>query len=621
MFFSRLIAIMAIILSLLVGDIQGLRAQVGELDLQMLVDVSDRTTGNDDQQTRYGALRLLLELLPESGYAAIWGYGETVTPLVQHGRSNTLWKTQAALLTSALPGGGNASDLNAALEQAMADGIDATARERHVLVISDGAIGPADNPAEGQTMAATLTTTLSGRLRAQGYRVSVLLLPAASDQASFESALQDLSVQTGGRSLRVVDFGSLEFALAALLDALIAQERLPIAPDQGFVVEQGLDEMTLLRLRQPGDEILTLTDPGGSEYTRLTPNIGFRWQVGANYDLVTFQHPRGGRWYLAPEAAAQAIVLARGGITPRILGLPAMIFPGELKTFALEMGSASGRITDRQFLDLLEIEADVISPSGRSAVPVQMTSDGQYQLQLLAAENQGDYRLQVRVRGPTFERIVTIPFSIRNPISLRLMPDSGAGTVWFTMTAADIVPEQMQVQAVATRPMLGAEPLEVTKFPGGLWKVALSGAPGLVELTLDITGKQLNGNSFSIQTKPVVITQPVLTGKYYSFAIDGSERGNRLIIDVDSDQATGAADILAETTPDPLKGPVEQAQPEFELPLWFVAALAPINLLVGFAVFFLLTLPGIPERFFDALGQLQTSLETADSPPEEPATG
>ena len=116
--------------------------------------------------------------------------------------------------------------------------------------------------------------------------------------------------------------------------------------------------------------------------------------------------------------------------------------------------------------------------------------------------------------GPTFERITTVPFSIRNPISLRLMPDSSVGTVWFMMTAADVLPEQMHVEAIATRPMLGAERLEVTEFPGGLWNIGLSGASGFVELTLGITFKQLNKNDFTIQTKPVVITQPVLSTKH-----------------------------------------------------------------------------------------------------------
>lgn len=620
-FIIRSMAILAIIFPILLTKSQDAAAQAQPLDLRVLVDVSAGMASNDAQQARYGALRLLLELLPETGYAGIWGYAEATQLLVPHGRSDSVWKSQAELLTTALPAAGSSSDLNSALEQAIAGATETMRADRHLLVISDGAVGPAADPSRGGAMAAELTGAVSARLRAGGYRVTVLLLPGKDDSTHFGAALRDLSVQTGGRFLRIEDFGSVEFALAALVDSLIAPERLPFAADQGFVIEQGLAEMTLLRMRGPGDENPTLTDPNGVEYNRLSPNIGFRWLVGANYDLVTFQQPRGGRWYLSPEAGSEAIVLARGGVTPRILGLPAMIFPGELKSFALEIDSASGRVTDPEFLDLLRVEADVISPTSRSPVPVQKLPDGRYQLDLLAAETQGEYRLQVQVFGPTFERISTVPFSIRNPISLRLMPDSSVGTVWFTMTAADVLPEQMQVEAIATRPMLGAERLEVTKFPGGLWKIALNGAPGLVELTLDIKGKQLNGNDFSIQTKPVVITQPVLSAKHYSFAIDGSEMGNRLILDSGGEARAVVEEAFAMRAAEQISAPADQTEPEFELPMWFVAALAAINFLVGFAVFFLLMLPGIPERFFASLGELQELLEAEESSAGEAAAG
>jgi hypothetical protein len=47
-----------------------------------------------------------------------------------------------------------------------------------------------------------------------------------------------------------------------------------------------------------------------------------------------------------------------------------------------------------------------------------------------------------------------------------------------------------------------------------------------------------------------------------------------------------------------------------------VAALAPVNLLVGFALFFLLTVPGLPDR-----SELQGLLEAQDAPEAEAAVG
>ena len=250
-------------------------------------------------------------------------------------------------------------------------------------------------------------------------------------------------------------------------------------------------------------------------------------------------------------------------------------------------------------------------------MPIVRTPGGGYQLQLLAEQSQGEYQLQIRITGPTFERLTTVPFSIRNPISLRLMPDSGPGSIWFTMTSVDIVPQQMRVEAMATRPMLGAEPLEVTQFPGGLWKIALTGPPGLVELTLDIEGKHLNGNDFSIQTKPLVVTQPIMSGKFYSFDIHGTEVSNQLILESAAATDTPAQQPLVQSPQ--TRPPAETAAESeiFELPLWFVAALAPVNLLVGFAVFFLLTPVTLPERFLGELARLQALLsEDSETAPQ-----
>lgn len=121
------------------------------------------------------------------------------------------------------------------------------------------------------------------------------------------------------------------------------------------------------------------------------------------------------------------------------------------------------------------------------------------QLKLLADRVQGDYQLRVQVIGPTFGRVVNVPFSIRNPIALRVVPGSENGVVWLAVSAGDLAPEQMNISAMATRPMLGAEQLKAEAFPGGLWKISLNGPPGILELSLEITCNTLNKNSFTIQ--------------------------------------------------------------------------------------------------------------------------
>ena len=575
--------------------------------MRLLVDVSDRMRNADPQQVRAGAVDLLVQLLPEDAYAGIWTYARFVNMSVAHGRSNRLWKTQAGTIAQELPAVGGAANLLAAINAATWDLDSDSGRQRHLVLVTDGSIRTGDGAAADEAAADELIRAVIPQLRAAGYRVSVLLLPGLAQQEIDDSPVRLLAEATNGVFTEVVDPSALHTALVALFDGLVQPERIPIAADQGFVVEQGLAEMTVLRLRQGTDEALTLTDPNGRVYSRHSANVGFRWKVGRDYDLVTFLQPRGGRWYFAPDAGPGALVLAENGLSPHVVGLPAMVFPGELKTFRLELNSAAGPIIDKDFLNLLDIRADVITDSETRAVPVVREDGGAYQLQLLADYVQGDYQLRVQVSGPTFERVINVPFSIRNPIAMRVVPGGTSGVVWLAMSAGDLAPGDMTISAIATRPMLGAEQLKAESFPGGLWKIPLNGDPGLLELSLEISGKRLNGNSFSVQTKPIVVTLPVLSGKRYSFDMEGTEVGAQFL------PAARAAEVpIASVSERPLSEP-EQQELEFDLPLWFVSLLAPLNLLVGFAVFFLVASPRRPDAFLASVSELQALVSEPQS--------
>lgn len=601
---SSLRRIQSIILTVVCFSVQGYAeaaqpSQAGQIDVRLLVDVSDRMRNADPQQVRAGAIDLLVQLLPEDAYAGIWTYARFVNMSVAHGRSNRLWKTQAGTIAQELPAVGGAANLPEAINAATWDLGSEPGRERHLVLVTDGSIRTGEGAAADEAAADALARTVLPQLRAAGYRVSVLLLPGSAQSEVDDNPVRQLAEATDGIFTEVADPSGLHAALVALFDGLVQPEHIPIAADQGFVVEQGLEEMTVLRLRQRPDEALTLTDPNGRVYSRHSANVGFRWKVGRDYDLVTFSNPPGGRWYFAPDAGPGALVLAENGLSPRVVGLPAMVFPGELKTFRLDLNSAAGAITDPDFLNLLDIKADVITDSGTEAVPVVRENGGPYQLQLLADYGQGDYQLRVQVSGPTFQRVVNVPFSIRNPIALRVVPGGENGVVWLAMSAGDLAPGDMTISAIATRPMLGAEPLNAESFPGGLWKIPLSGDPGILELSLEISGKRLNGNRFSIQTKPIVVTLPVLAGKRYSFDMDGAEVGAQFLPTAQAAEAP-VARTRQSTLPEP-----EGKEAAFELPLWFVSLLAPLNLLVGFAVFFLVASPRRADAFLASVSELQ----------------
>jgi len=579
------------------------------LDLRVVIDVSRQMADADPEGVRANAVELLTQTLPDEAYAGVWTYARYVNMLIAHGRADRLWKTQAVLQSQRLPAAGAGANLAAAIGEATWDLSSTRQRQRHMLVISDGALRTAEGRPLGDAAIGSLLEDLLPALLAAGYRVHVLELPWREPGEDSPGVLRELARTTGGVHREVADLGQLEPAMLEVVQVLEPQARLPVAADQGFLVEQGLDEMTVLRLRTRANDELMLIDPTGQRYSRQTANVGFRWQVGDGYDLVTFAQPRGGRWYFSPDTGAEARVLVLGGLEPAIAGLPAMVFPGELKNFRLDL-SADGRpLTDPEFLDLLEVRAEIVSPGGSVPVPVTRKPSGYFELSYLAARKQGRYRLRVDLDGPTFQRRMVIPFTIHNPISLRILPGDNGGVIWLALTAGDIAPGTTTVKAMATRPMQGATQLPVESFPGGLWKISLSGA-GVLELSLDISGKQLNGNDFSIPLKPVVITLPVLSGKRLDFDLDGLETNTELIAD---DKPAPIVPVVVSTEP------IAEAE-EFELPVWFAGILAPLNLLLGLAVFFLVVPPALPEGFLTRVAELEQLVGLDATTGEEPET-
>jgi hypothetical protein len=586
----------------------GLMAASGTVDVRVLVDVSERMNTADPEGIRASAVELLLQMLPESGYAGVWTYAGAVNMLVPHGRSDRLWKTQAALKVEHLPAVGANANPGNALAEATWDRAAQSDRDRHLILISDGGIRTgsgeaADSVAERQLLREQVPALLTA-----GFKLHVLALPGS------DHLLRAMSEKSGGLYQEVADLQNLRESVLLLLDTILQSGQLPVAGDHGFLVDPGLEAVNVLRLRRSADDDLTLMAPDGRAYTRLTANVGFRWYVGADFDLVSIDNPPPGRWFFSPDTGQSSRVIATGNLRPVLQGLPAMVFPGELKSFRLDLAGHNGiPITDSDFLNLLDVDAALVSSDLVQPLSLERHPDGYLQLQMLAPDKQGDYAVRIRVSGPTFERISEVPFSIRNPISLRVVPAADGGLIWLAINAGEISPELTRVSAVITRPMQGARTLEAERFPGGLWKIGLNDQPGVVEVAIDIDGKQLNGNNFTIQMKPVVVTLPVTMGRGFNFDLRGAEISTgALVVPLAEDAAAAPGSLsagLPALTAEPAASPVQAP----ELPLWFAAALAPVNLLLGFAVFLLLAPPAGARDFLARVRALEEMLPAAEA--------
>ena len=148
-------------------------------------------------------------------------------------------------------------------------------------------------------------------------------------------------------------------------------------------------------------------------------------------------------------------------------------------------------------------------------------------MHLLGVRKQGDYELQVSVAGKAFDRLKSVPFSVRNPMVIEMHPRPNGLVMWTEVIAPGLYHRGLRVTAKVKRPPAPSKLVSVQRMPGGLWKLGVDAPKGLVEIKFDIAGNYLNGRDYSIRTEPIRVTLPIAGPKFVH--LDG--RGRPILAD------------------------------------------------------------------------------------------
>jgi hypothetical protein len=154
--------------------------------------------------------------------------------------------------------------------------------------------------------------------------------------------------------------------------------------------------------------------------------------------------------------------------------------------------------------------------------------------------------------------------------------------LWAQVGAAELDHDSLRVAAVVKRPPAAAKLFPLQRMPTGLWKLALPGAKGLVEIALDIEGNYLNNREFSMRTSPIRVVLPVTKVRYANLDL----QGRPLLVAAPLEGQTLVRRPLPEpATPPP--GTRAAPQPGDDaalaragLPGWFAAMVAGVNMVL-----------------------------------------
>ncbi len=570
-------------------------------DVRLLFEVSNAASTADPEQVRGEAASLLVKLLPDDGRGGVWVYGDHVSRLVDHGRTDIFWKRLAIVHTRSLESQGDTVDLGAALAAAAWDADEDTRLQRHIIVVGSGRFSSGDTAADVSRRDQLLNTTAS-QFAAAGIHVHAVVLPGASDSG----VLRPLAERTGGLYLKVRSITDLHKAFENLLNRTAAPPLLRVR-EGAFMVEPGLGEMTLWR---SGDEPdLELIDPSGILHTRTLPGANVHWHDARGYDVVTIVEPEAGRWQFKGESSAR--VYAFGELALRVAEVPATLFPGYFNQVDFMLFAGAEAITDESFLGMTRADARLVGEAGSLPLFVERLPAGIFRIRLTDAISGGNWTLEVGLDGPTFSREVSIPFVLANPVEVSVLQDGKDLVAFAKFANASVDPRSLQA-TVQVRVDSGArQSFPGTPFPGGLWQIVvpdtvLQDSGSDVEIAFSFFGRYQNQSPFELHTEALKVVAPLAAEQTFRFDAKGraleikaaTPGGVDPRASVPSSSVSGAESGAADAHNTPANelavARSADVPQESELPIWFVAAASVLNLLVAVGLGWFLSRPRIP---------------------------
>ena len=577
-------------------------------DVRILIEVSNAAQAADPEQVRSGAASLMAGLLPNNARGGIWVYGDHVSRLVEHGRTDLFWKRLATVHTRELGSQGENVNLAAALMAAAWDADKDSQQQRHIIVVGSGRF-QSDDVATDARVRDQLLNTMATKFAAVGIHVHVVVLPGIDDSP----LLRSLAKQTGGLYIKAGSTADLGRAFETLLDRTATPPQLRVEGGS-FTVEPGLMEMTMLR---SGDEPdLELVDPSGILRTRASPGANVHWHDARGYDVLTVVEPQPGRWHFKSNTATR--VFALGDLALQVGTVPATMLPGHFNHVDFMLFTGADAVTDESFLSLTDADAELMGETDSVPLFVERVPGGVFRVRFSDAIAGGEWKLNIGLTGPTFARQVSIPFVLSNPVEVIVRQD-GKDLVVFAELADGSVDYSSLTSTFQVRKTAGERrSLPATPFPGGLWQVVIPDADAKdeIEIALNFFGRYQNQKPFVLHTEAIKVQTPLKDEQVFRFDAKGQALEGRKPVVKSAKHKTRAAVESSSHEPNASGSPagkvsiskgeaVGSIPHEPQLPIWFVVGASVLNLLVAIGLGWFLSRKQIPKALQDWLDEQQ----------------
>lgn len=423
--FSRLVACLVLLLAapqLLFAEGTAKlssKAPTERVEAVLVLDSSGSMRLTDPGKLRDEGARLFAQFLKQGDSFGIIAFADTARVLRPLAEYDSGKASEVSDALGRVGQDGLYTDLLAGVEAAEAafKALPPSDARRVVVLLSDGKMEP--DPQVGTTEQRTdkLLNEVLPDLKAQGVKVHTLYFSDLADK----DLLRQIAVATEGVNAFAATADTIHQAFADLFLSVKKPQVLPLT-SKGFKIDGNVEEATFYISRE-GASTITLRSPSGSLLSPTSSIPNAKWFSGQKFEVITIQQPEVGDWVIdgVTQSDGFATVLTNLKLAS---DFPATVFAGSEALIQARLFEAEKPVV----LPLMSGSINFgfrISATDRVAEPIErdflvddgtngdlVAQDGVFSHKVALTE-EGEYKLVVIARAPTFERSQQIAFRVR----------------------------------------------------------------------------------------------------------------------------------------------------------------------------------------------------------------
>jgi uncharacterized protein (TIGR03503 family) len=484
-------------------------------DTRVLIDISGSMKQNDPQNLRRPALRLLVGLLPTDSRAGVWTFGQYVNMQVPLGKVNDAWRERARQGAGKIHSRGLFTDIEQALVRATSDwNGPPDGASRHVVLLTDGMVDVSKNSAESAASRRRILEQQLPGLRDMGVKIHTVALSSRADH----ELMQNLSRITGGWYEQAQSAAALQKVFLRIFEQVGNPDTVPLK-DNKFKVDESIRELTLIVFRPSGAAPTKVTLPSGEQFEQSAAPGNVVWHQDEGYDLLTVTQPMAGEWRIQAQIDPDNRVVVLTDLRMEVDELPNRILAGQRLSMEVVFEQEGQLITQREFIDLMQLSAEQVGPDGYAAEPQPVRDDGngndplaydgRFEFRFEPGGGTGKGELVISAEGKTFQREKRALFELTLPARAELQAAEDSDKLQVRVTPDPDVVEAATLEAVAELALADGSHQSVVlsrqddnSFTGELDPATIAGA---AELTVRVRARSNNGDTLGTELPPLSV--------------------------------------------------------------------------------------------------------------------